>query len=163
MKGVIMKKLILLSIMCLLVCFGLENPVAADDGVDVDIVCPASVKAGTALSVTVYPHNEDCYNSYTFTRGMAGLGGNNSTKFALGFLGLYGPFEKKFSSWLIPQATCDQYGNLISPGTGETRTITIVNAVPSTLVNTMAMTMFGFVDADGKPDASDACFVTVVP
>lgn len=160
-----MKKILSLSISFLIICFGLVasgNAQGNDVGVDLGWSCPTSVKVGAALFVTITPYNwDDCQNSITLTRAMTGLVGNSGG--TLGGTGIWGPYNKTFSPWTVGAATCDQYGNVISPGSGATRSLKIIDSVPSTLVGTNAMAYFGFLNSSGHEMGSGMCMITIVP
>lgn len=156
-----MKRFLLLFLSFLFVCFGLVATASAQDGADVQVVCPTSVTAGTALTVTVTPYNYNCTGSVTFNRAMVALGGNSGG--TLGGAGIWGPYNKTLTAWIIPAATCDGFGNVISPGVGQTRSQKIIGVVPPALGGTVAMAMFSFLSSSGESLSGGTCMVNVVP
>ena len=148
-----MKKLLALSLLCLLVSFGLVTAAFAatcDYNVDVDLSCPKTVKAGQVLNVSVTACNNES-ESGTLNREMVGLIGNTggSAGGTLGGAGIYGPFNRGVSFTLDP-------GNCV------TKSVKIVDAVPSQLTGTIAWATFMFITPNGCVISGDDCMVQVV-
>jgi hypothetical protein len=144
------------------VCFtALASSVSAAD-LTVDMKCPNFVKAGTTLNATVVVYNDDCDYSYNIIRGMTMLMGNSNG--TLGGFGLWGPFAKPFSGWTVPKATCDQYGDVITPGQSAPKSVLIMT-VPSGTVLTgkLASAIFGIITTQGQGLGTGSCFVNVAP
>jgi hypothetical protein len=151
-----MKKLLLF--LSILLCFGFAAVALAGD-VDVDLVCPTNVTTGSPLSVTVYAYNWDCNNSVTVNRAMSGLGGNSGG--SIGSAGMWGPYNETIGNRIIPAATCvwpTAPGELIPPAR-----VRIVDAVPASLANTVAVVFFELLTSDGKSMGGDGCMVNVSP
>jgi hypothetical protein len=74
--------------------------------VGVQLACPASVKAGQPLTVTVNLYNWDCYESMNVSRFMMSIIGNaNGT---LSGLGIFGPYNRSLSTpRVVPAAVCN--------------------------------------------------------
>ena len=63
------------------------------EDVDMELKCPTSVTAGTAISATVKLTNYDCMQSVSVSRFYTALAGNSSNHTLAG-AGLWGPFPK---------------------------------------------------------------------
>ncbi|MDH4231705.1 MAG: hypothetical protein OEW04_06710, partial [Nitrospirota bacterium] len=127
----------------------------------VQLACPVSVQQGTALTVTVYLYNQDCYSSVSVDRFMASVMGN--TDGTLSGLGLFGPANKAYSvTKVVPPATCDAYGTVITPGTVAAFTMTVNSAVPSSLSGKMATVDIEAVTDTGQTFGGGECMVNVV-
>lgn len=149
-----MKKLLLF--LAILLCLG--SAAVALAGLDVEAVCPTNVRSGGPLVITVYAYNYDCYNSVTVNRAMTGLGGNSGG--TVGNAGLWGPYNETINR-TIPAATCiwpTAPGQLTPPAR-----VRIVDAVPASLANTIAVVFFEFLTSDGKSMGGDSCVVNVSP
>lgn len=158
-----MKKVILVLVAIFLMIGTM--PVFADGDVDVEIICPSSVKVDTALKVTINFYNWDCSNSVQVGRVMKALIGNpegSSLGGTLGGAGIWGPFNWTFfAPRTLGPATCDIYGN--ETPTSTTVTAKIIDLVPSTLSGTMAMAVVEAVTPSGESLGGGSCVVEVVP
>lgn len=135
---------------------------AASQELSVNIACPVSVAAGEALKVTAVVQNRDCVDDYSVVRGMAMLLGNEGG--TLAGLGIWGPYQKVFSPWNVPKATCDEYDNVITPGTS-TPKVVLVTTIPAAgnLANKMATVVFTVITGNGRTLAAGTCVVNVKP
>ncbi len=162
-----MKKIVLLFLSVLLVCFGLgSDALALDKGdehyLDVEVSCPISVKAGSPLSVGVKLLNDNCNDSISCVwRGMTALAGNSGGTF--GNAGVWGPFvigDNPGICTSIPPATCTPD---VTPGSVGPFNVPVVNSVPASLANTAAMATVMILNNDGSPVDGDVCMVNVLP
>lgn len=144
------------------VCFmALLSSVSAAD-LTVDMTCPSSIKAGTTLNATVVVYNDDCDYSYSITKGMTMLMGNSDG--TLGGFGLWGPFVKVLSGWTVPKATCDEWGDVETPGMSQPKSVMIMTVPSGTgLSGKLASAMFGIINKQGQGLGTDSCFVKVLP
>jgi len=149
---------VILSIAALMI----SMPTASFAGIIVNVKCPASVKVGTALNVTATVENDDCNAAVSIGRGMTSLMGNSGG--TLGNMGIWGPYQRSFTGWTAPKATCDAYGNLVTPGTSPAKSVNIIT-VPSTgvLNNKMATAYFWVISATGNNQGVGSCYVNVTP
>lgn len=147
-----MKKILSLSLLFLLVFLGLvATAIAADCDYEIhcDVHCPKTVTAGNALNVTVSCDNNGS-GSVSLNRGMVSLVGNAGG--TIGGAGMYGPFNKNFTTpWNI------------SWGGSATRNVNIVGTVPSQLAGTIALANFNLITSNGCVIAGGICLVQVVP
>ena len=146
-----MKKLLLMFLSVILICFSLTVTALAQDldCIEIDkVACPTSVKVGNSLNVTVYVKNE-CFTDVTVTRAMIGLAGTGNT---LEKAVTWGPYHRVVSLTLGPGGTAPL-------------SMQIVSAVPSSLVNKMALATVGFLSDDGDIEEVPvgACMVLVTP
>lgn len=155
-----MKKMVLLVIMSVVISMVLISTALAADLTAI-LKCPASVKAGTALKVTVTLENDNCEDPYSITRGIAGYYGNAGG--TLADFGIWGPYEKTLSAWPVPKATCDAYDDVITPGRSAAKIVTIATIpAASPLVGKMANATFGVITDTGSSLASGSCVFNVV-
>jgi len=143
----------------LLLLFSVAAAEAGD--FDVELTCPASVAAGTPLSADVKLINNDCYQRVVVDRAVAGIGGNAGG--SLGSMGIWGPFNRNISATIVPKATCDQWGNVITPGKKSLPAFNIVDSVPSSLAGTAAMAVFEVITQTGDGIGGESCLVEVTP
>lgn len=156
-----MKKLVMFSCCFLLLStVVLATAAPVKPHLDVDVVCPTSVVSGAPLDVQVVLMNDECNNTVSVARAVAGIGGNSGG--TLGAAGLWGPYNRAFSTIVVPKASCDRWGNMINPGKRQT-SINIVSSVPPALANTSAGVAVEFITPDGKGIGGDACVVEVTP
>ena len=143
-----MKKTVLL--VAALLIFSVGTAFAGD--VKLDVKCPSGIRANSALWVPVdfYAWNDSCTGTVPVTRAMVGLVGNSGG--TLGNAGIWGPFNRTVS-FSIP--ACSQ--------TPLTYSVKIADAVPVSLVNTMAMVVISLVDSAGREYAGGSCMVNVWP
>lgn len=145
-----MKKFLSIALLFLLASFAAVSTASAvtcDSDIDVDLSCPTSVPTGSGFSVSVTVCNNEG-STATLTRGMVGLIGNAGG--TLGGAGIYGPFNKTFS-WSVPAYGCI------------TRSVAVINSVPSSLGGKIAAVMFGLWTSKGCVIESDGCLVQVTP
>ena len=145
-----MKKLLALSLLLLLVAFGVVTTASASScslPIHVALTCPTSVAAGAGFSVSAYVCNESGSKVY-LNRGMVGLIGNAAG--TLGDAGIYGPFNRNLS-WSVPAYGCI------------TRSIIVLNPVPAALGGKIAAVMFSLFNAKGCVIESDGCLVEITP
>jgi hypothetical protein len=153
-----MKKSLIVSLSVFLVIFIFSAvSFAVEYDLDIAVACPASVKQGTALTVTVTAYNWDCVNNASLTRGMVVFGGNSGG--TIGGVGIWGPYNKNWASnpWNIGHATgtyCDTPGQV-------TRSFQVIGAVPASLAGTVAMVSFEFLDSAGHTIEGNTCMVSV--
>ena len=150
-----MKKLLVLSLLLFIVSFGIVTAASAatcDYNVDVDLSCPKTVKAGQVLNVSVTACNNEPVSG-TLNREMVGLIGNTggSAGGTLGGAGIYGPFNRGYS-----------FSFTVGPGSCVTKSVKIVDAVPSQLTGTIAWATFMFITPNGCIITGDDCMVQVV-
>ena len=147
-----MKKIF--SILVLLVfAFGVD---AAFADVDIELSCPGSVTAGTALNVTVYLQNHDCQRQKV-KRFMVGITGNYDR--SLGGVGIWGPF-KRDAGFYVPGASCGSQSWVAGK---RNRQIKVTGKMPLALKGTVAQV---FVIAEVKDGVStdsegEMCWVEV--
>jgi len=163
-----MKKLLLLCLSILLVCFSFVSTALADFETEIDylkieeVICPGTVKAGKSLVVTVYVENEgeDCEPSpvgptVEVRRFMVGLVGNPVG--SIGGTGYWGPFPRSISSPVsVPPCQTVRIDN-----------VKIVDSVPSSLIGKMAgvaLSLLSPANADipNEPRSGGGCLVQVV-
>ena len=124
-----------------------------------NLVCPTSVKAGTALTITsAIITNNDCNNPLIIQDTVVSLLGNSG-----GTLGLQGPFVTAFSTSL-PVANCqqDQFGNTsVSPTTHQITSIPVVSKVPAAMAGTLIAVAAGVKDSNNNLIMLGACQVNV--
>lgn len=162
-----MSKKLILS--CLVVCFimgtagilyaGLLGGSGSGD-LAVKLTCPATVKAGTVLNVTAVVENNNCTSAKSFVRVYTGMTGNPGTTLA-GY-GFWGPFVRNVATVTVPKATCDEWGDVITPGTKNVGSVKIVDSVPATLVGKLADAFWGPLMAGGVAESQGLCGVQVV-
>ena len=148
-----MKKLLVLSLLFLLVCLGsvdIAKAANCDYAIDVNMTCPKTITAGQVLNVSVTVCNDEAI-PVTLNREMVGLIGNTggSAGGTLGGAGIYGPFNRAVSFSL-------------SPGGCLTKSVKIVDTVPSQLVGTIGAIMVFFNTANGCTIDGDGCMVQVL-
>jgi len=143
-----MKKTLLLVAVLLIFSIG----TAFADDVWLDVKCPASVNANATLSVAIdlYAQNLSCTGSVNVSRVMVGMGGNSGG--TLGGVGLWGPYLRS-PGWSVP--VCSQ--------TPLTKFLKIIDSVPASLADTMAMVVVSAIDGQGKEYAGGSCVVKVNP
>jgi hypothetical protein len=142
-----MKKLLSLSLLFLLIFFGVVAITSAGD-LKVNVACPRSVAVGSELRVSVSTYNESP-DPVSFSRAMVGLTGNSAG--IISGLGLWGPYQRSFS--VI---------NIAPHSPGPTGNIKIVDAVPLDLAGTMAALFVNVLNSDGnKVIGSGGCIVNV--
>ncbi len=124
------------------------------------IQCPASVKAGTTLSVAVtYVSNSCCDQgnpacTIHVRNALVALIGNPGT--TLTGLGLYGPFVRPFQVDIPP---CVE--GPVPPGA--VPSIKVVGAVPAALAGKAAMVNVMFTSSNNQELGSGSCLVNVTP
>lgn len=150
-----MKKVIMLLSVLLVLSLGIGH---AQAQVDVEVLCPNSVKANSPLSITVKFYNYDC-SPASVKRLFKGIVGNSGG--TLGGAGIWGPFSHTFATAItVPAATCSYP---YAPGVS-TITLPIISSTPNTLTGTMAMVIVSTVTTPGgQSDSGDTCLVNVVP
>jgi len=158
-----MKKLLVLFLSFLLICFGLVATALAGD-LDVDLACPTSVSYGTGTTIfyaTVYLKNRDCTNSVTVQRYVTGLVANAGNM--IGNVGIYGPFPKALAAAkIVPHANCTTCTNPKGcPGTVPAFSVPVAT-VPNT-TGKIAMGLVDFITNSGQSIAGDMCMVSIVP
>ncbi len=142
--------------------FLLSAVVIADAGsLEVDMVCPTSVAAGSPLFADIKLINYDCQRRVDLDRAVVGVGGNSGG--SLGAAGIWGPFNRNIGSVSVPKATCDQWGQVVKPGRKSIDALNIVNSVPAGLAGTVAGTFIEFMTQKGQSIAGGACAVEVTP
>lgn len=163
-----MKKVLLFCLSILIACFGFVSTALADIETDMDylkieeVICPAKVKAGTSLLVTVYVENkgEDCEptpvgRSVDVSRFMVGLAGNPVG--SIGGTGYWGPFPRSISSPVsVPPCQTVRIDN-----------VKIVDSVPSSLIGKMAGVALSLLSPanaviPNEPRSGGGCLVQVV-
>jgi hypothetical protein len=120
-----MKKLLLLCLSILLVCFSFVSTVLAQglDNLELNkVICPVTVTAGTPLDVTVEVANEGP-TPITITREAVVLSGNPVS--SLGGTGVWGPFPRNVVK-------------TISAYTSTSFTLRVVGSVPTSLKGKIA-------------------------
>jgi len=127
--------------------------------IGVQLACPASVKVGQPLTVTVNLYNWDCYDSLSINRFMMIVMGNaNGT---LSGLGIFGPYNRSLSTpKVVPPAVC---GSTTTPGTVTPFNLTAMNTVPASLSGKMATITFEAITDKGQTFGGGECMVNVVP
>jgi len=123
---------------------------ASAGDLDLDVKCPGSVKAGTALTVTADMYNNSVCPSVGASRFMMSLIGNKGG--TLGGAGLWGPFYKGLTTAVSVPCT----------GVPKTQSLTIINAVPADLGGTGAMVMVQVIDGKGREMGTGSCIVNVL-
>jgi len=144
-----MKKILSLSLLFLVVSFGVVAAASAGCNlpINVDLTCPTSVAVGAGFSVSAVVHNEGG-SIVNLNRGMVGLIGNAAG--TLGGAGIYGPFNRSLS-WSVPA-----YGSI-------TKSVSVLNPVPSALGGKIAAVMFSLITSKGCTISSEMCIVQVTP
>ena len=158
-----MKKLLLVCLSILLACFSFVSTALAQDldNLEIDrVICPANVKAGTSLVVTVYVKNEgeddeDCTGpTVEVKRFMVGLAGNPVG--SIGGTGYWGPFPRSVPAVSVSPCQTVRIDN-----------VKIVDKVPSSLIGKMAgvaLSLLSPANADipNEPRSGGGCLVQVV-
>ena len=135
------------------------------------LICPATVKAGSQLTVTVNITNEDCSNPLTIDRTVVSLIGNSGS----GTIGLQGPFVTPFAnnfSTLIGHAKCTtvpytaghpEWGTYtkVIPTTHSFANIVVIGKVPSGMGGTLALANAGVLDTNNKLIIAGQCYISV--
>ena len=128
--------------------------------VGVQIACPASVKVGKPLTVTVNLYNWDCYESISVNRFMMRVMGNADG--TLSGLGIFGPYNRPLGTPKpVPAATCDT--SETTPGTVTPFSLTVMSAVPASLSGKMATVDIEAITTKGQTFGGGECVVNVVP
>ena len=133
------------------------------------LTCPATVKAGTALTVTATIDNNDCNNPLYISKAVLNLIGNVDGK----SLGLLGPYVIPLASIdTVPPATCvsvpytpgyPQYGSytVTTPGTQTVGNVVIIASVPTGMAGTLAVASGAVIDNNNKTIMIGSCTVPV--
>lgn len=136
------------------------------------IVCPATVKAGTALKVSATITNDDCSSDLTINRTLVSLLGNSGS----GSIGLQGPFVTPFANnfnTIIPHATCKvvpytvghpEWGTYtVSKPTSHTfSNLIVVNQVPVGMAGTLVVATAGVMDIGNEIKIAGVCKISVI-
>jgi hypothetical protein len=152
-EGRNMKKLLLLYLAILIVCFSFVSTVLAQDLDNLElnkVICPSTVTAGKRLVVTVEVANEGP-TPITITREAVVLSGNPVS--SLGGTGVWGPFPRK-KTVTVPAYGAEQF------------TLKIVGSVPTSLKGKIAAVGVTILSDDtaeepNKPSDGGGCFVIV--
>jgi len=133
------------------------------------LTCPATVKAGTPLTVTATIDNDDCNDPIYISKAVLNLMGNVDGK----SLGLLGPFVIPLASIdTIPPATCQsipfdpknpQYGSytVTTPATQTVGNVVIIANVPAGMAGTLAVASGAVIDQKNKTRMVGSCTVHV--
>lgn len=139
------KKLVLLFLVIL--AFSISSAFAGD--LDVELACPSSVNAGSALRVTAYVSN-DGEGSVILSRYAAGIVGTYSNNI-LSSSRVFGPYSKTMASRTIPAT-----GNVVTISS-----LSIVSSVSADLRGKMAMVVVDFINSKGQSLGGGTCLVSV--
>ncbi|MEI6335629.1 MAG: hypothetical protein WCS87_13810 [Methylococcaceae bacterium] len=136
-----------------------------------DVICPATVKAGTQLKISAKITNEDCFNAMTINRTVASLMGNSGS----GTFGLQGPFVTPLANnfnTLIAHAKCTVIPNV--PGHPEWGThtnviptsqifanIVVIAKVPVGMGGTLVAANAAVLDTSNKLTMAGLCHISV--
>ena len=135
------------------------------------IVCPATVKAGTALKVSATITNDDCSSDLIINKTLVSLLGNSGS----GTIGLQGPFVTPFANnfkTIIPRATCKvvpytvghpEWGTYtVSKPTSHTfSNLIVVNQVPVGMGGTLVAATAGVLDTGNQIKIAGVCNISV--
>lgn len=124
------------------------SPAFAGD-LDVELYCPTSVNAGSALNLKkVVIYNNDWESSVTLNRYAAGIVGNYNNVLNAGRV--YGPYAKTMTTkTILPERSIT-----IS-------SLPIVSPVSNDLKGKMALVVVDFIDSNGRSLGGNTCLVNV--
>jgi hypothetical protein len=146
--------LLLVSVFCL----GTVAKSAYASRLDFDLGCPASVKVGAPLNVTVKNIQNWDGASVVLKRYMTAIVANTSD--TVGDAGLYGPFAKNLANAkTVPAAN---YSQPYPPGTIPNFSVTVVPTTPN-VSGKMALVFLQFITSDGQEMESGNCLVNIIP
>lgn len=115
---------------------------------EVNVFCPNSVNAGSALQVKVVAYNNG-NTSVTLNRYAAGIVGNYNNILNTGRV--YGPYAKTLGSRTIPTG-----------GAGVTiSSLAVISSVPTDIRGKMAMVVLDFINNNGQSLGGNTCLVNV--
>jgi len=115
---------------------------------EVEVFCPKSVNAGSALKVNAVAYNNG-KTSVTLNRYAAGVVGNYNNIVNTGRV--YGPYAKTMGSRTIPTSGA---GVSIS-------NITVISPVPTDIRGKMALVVLDFINNNGQSLGGNTCLVDV--
>ena len=141
-----MKTKIMVLLASILLC-GYGTASASD--VDITLSCPATVKVGRALKVTVKPYNYGD-TAVSLSRYMTAVVANGTN--AVGTAAFYGPFAKTLAN---PKS-------LAKLG-GTTAAFSVPVTTAPKVANKMALVILNFINNQGQDIGSDSCLVNIVP
>ena len=121
-----------------------------------NLTCPATVKAGTALTVDALVINDDCNNPLNIQNTVVSLTGN-SGGFVTGGIGLLGPYVTPYTV-SIPPATC--YPSVVK-SYHEISNLQITNKVPLAMAGTLIAASVAILDETNHLKVIGVCPVTV--
>lgn len=146
-----MKKIIA----CLAFALTLGAPLAHASSLNVDMNCPATVKAGQQLSLSIYLSNWSTASTISVSRAMILMAGTSSSN-DLGSAEVWGPLHKNgFGTKTVPKAA-----NYNTPGTLAAFTIS-TPPVSTSFAGKMAVVGVNFIDSAGRDLSGDMCVVAV--
>jgi len=124
---------------------------ASAQDVKLDVKCPPNIRAGSLLNVTlnVSASTLECTGTIGVPRLMVAIGGNAQD--TLGGIGIWGPFLRP-ANWTLTFCAAPL-----------TKTVKVIDAMPATVVGTMAMVMVKAIDSAGRELGSGTCYVNVLP
>ncbi|MDH4230609.1 MAG: hypothetical protein OEW04_01100 [Nitrospirota bacterium] len=124
-----------------------------------ELACPASVKVNQSLTVKVNLYNRDCHSSVRVDRFIMSVVGNSNG--TLSGLGIFGPYNRSLGTPKeVPPAICD---TTTTPGIVTPFNLTVMNAVPVSLSNKMAIVDVEAITDKGQTFGGGDCVVNIVP
>jgi hypothetical protein len=135
-----------------------------EPSVTIALQCPASVKVGQPLNVTVSLSNDNCSDSVVVSRLMMGVYGSGDGTLA-GF-GIWGPYNKPLmTTRVVPAAVCtgDGVNITVVPGSVAPFNLTIMNAVPASLSGKMGLVYVEAITPEGASFGRGECLISAVP
>jgi hypothetical protein len=163
-----MIKSALLGFVVFAVVFSLQTNASAGllgggaSDLEVTLTCPNTVKAGSLLNVKAVIKNNNCTSAVVFSRTYAGMTGNPGT--TLSGYGIWGPVVRTLSAQVaILKATCNEYGDVVTPGIKTLTSVRVIDTVPGTLAGKLADVYWGGISAGGKTETQGVCVVEVIP
>jgi len=134
------------------------------------VVCPATAKIGTQLTITANLDNTDCNNSLSVNRTVASVIGNSG----YGTIGLQGPFVTNLPNNFIQQieqASCNfvpwdpnnpQFGGRIeTTPTTQAFSISVLPRVPASWAGTLVAVSAGALDINNHLKIAGICHVQI--
>lgn len=131
--------------------------------------CPATVKAGTSLSITATVSNEDCNNPMYINNSVLSLIGNSGNA----TIGLQGPFVTPLPMLTtIPVAACKsvpyypdhpEWGaqTVVTPTFHKFSNLVVIAKVPKGMAGTLALVSAGMMDDNNNIHMIGSCPVHI--
>lgn len=134
------------------------------------VVCPATAKIGTQLTITANVDNTDCNNNLNVNRTVASVIGNSG----YGTIGLQGPFVTNLPNNFIQPigpASCNfvpwnpgnpEWGGRIETiPTTQAFTISVMPRVPASWAGTLVAVSAGVLDTNNHLQTAGICHVQI--